>query len=108
MTTNQPVTNQLVTTSGAPVRRRVTGFRPVGGVALRALEGGLAWHLKGVAACLLLPWIALIYIAVALVQLRNAAGDSRLARTRIALGVYGALAALPLLFGLVGLVARTL
>ena len=75
---------------------------PTGRLALRAVHADASWYYLGVAACLLLPHVALIYIGMALFQLRHASSDyPGVTRARIALGVYAAalcLAFLLLLF----------
>ncbi|MEV6417397.1 phosphotransferase [Kribbella sp. NPDC051718] len=68
---------------------------PTGGVARRALAGGVAWYLKGVLAVLLASPVALVYCVIGLLQLMRV--DSRypgVTRARISLGVYGGFAAL--------------
>jgi hypothetical protein len=70
-------------------------YRPVrvGGVATRALYGGLGWYVRGLIACLLLSFLAIPYIAIGLFQLRKVPpGTPGLARARVSFGVYGVLA----------------
>jgi hypothetical protein len=52
------------------------------------------WHLRGVLSCLFVPYIAIIYIGIALLQLRKADRyQPRLMTAKIALRIYGAAAA---------------
>lgn len=77
--------------------------RNIGGLANRAMEGGFWWHVRGLLCCLFLPVVAIIYIAVALYQLRGLSGHvPRAALRRNTLYVYGALAVIMTLVTLAG------
>jgi hypothetical protein len=67
--------------------------RNIGRLAERAIDRGGWWHVRGLLSCLIIPIIAVIYIAVALFQLRELSGYMSAARTaRSVLYGYGALA----------------
>lgn len=85
---------QPVTPAAYPGRYEVISG-PSGGVARRALAGGVVWYVKGVLALLLMWPVALVYCIVGLLQLIRV--DSRypgVTRARISLGIYGGFAAL--------------
>ena len=66
----------------------------LGRLARRALNRGFRWHLRGVLACLLIPYIAIIYIGISWLQLRKADEyQPGLMSAKIALRIYGAAAA---------------
>jgi hypothetical protein len=54
-----------------PPPPRPQSIAPVGRLATRALEGGFAWYVKGFLASLFLWFIAIPYIAIALLQMRH-------------------------------------
>lgn len=66
---------------------------PTGKLALQAVRASRSWHAMGLITCLFFPQCALIYIGMALFQLRHANGDyPGVTRARTALGIYAALA----------------
>jgi hypothetical protein len=68
--------------------------RPLGRLARRSLNRGFRWHLRGVLSCLLIPYIAIIYIGISWLQLRKADEyQPGLRSAKIALRIYGAAAA---------------
>lgn len=68
------------------------GTPRLGGVGRHALDGRAGWYIIGVLATFMLPYFAVIYIGIALLQLRNMpAGMRGLARARTSLTVFGGL-----------------
>lgn len=93
----------------APQRRpspppfRPAAAKPVGRVAQRALDRGGAWYVVGILACVMVSYLALIYIGVALYQLRSVSEwDPRLKPTRKVLGIYATVAAFVLFVFILG------
>lgn len=71
----------------------------IGRLAQRALERRPAWRIMGLLASVFVPYIALPYIVISWVQLRNVSrSDPRLRRARTALLLYGAIAGILLIF----------
>jgi hypothetical protein len=69
------------------------GTVPTGGLALAAMDAGPKWYVIGTLAVLMLPWAALIYVAIAMFQLR--AADNRypgVRKARVALTVFAVIA----------------
>ena len=62
--------------------------KPLGRLAQSALTAGPGWYILGFLASLLLPIVAVFYIAIALVQLRAADNYPGLVRARVMLCVY--------------------
>ncbi len=81
------------------------GTPRLGGVGRHALDGGVGWYIIGALATFILPYFAVIYIGIALLQLRNMpAGMRGLARARTSLIVFGGLSVLLILSYLANLV----
>jgi hypothetical protein len=79
----------MVTTYGPGRSRQFE--KPPGRLAQSALTAGPGWYILGFLASLLLPWIAIIYIAIALIQLRSADNYHGCTRARVMLCIYAGL-----------------
>jgi hypothetical protein len=67
----------------------------LGAVGRHALDGRAGWYIIGVLATFMLPYFAVVYIGIALFQLRNMpAGTPGLVRSRTSLIVFGGLSVL--------------
>jgi hypothetical protein len=65
---------------------------PTGNLALQAVHAGRFWHASGLLTCIFFPFVALLYIGMALFQLRRASSDyPGVSKARITLVVYAAL-----------------
>jgi hypothetical protein len=72
---------------GPPLAR---GGKPPGTVAMAALTATTSWYVIGALATIFLPFVAIVYIVVALVQLQGVdPGFPGLNRARTVLYVYG-------------------
>jgi hypothetical protein len=71
--------------------------KPLGRLAESALTAGAGWYIVGFLASLILPWIAIFYIAIALFQLRNASNYSGVTRARVMLRIYAGICLLSLI-----------
>lgn len=73
-------------------------IRPGARIAQHALRGRFAWYLIGLVASLVVPLPAIVYIGIALFQLRNVMpGHPGLMRVRISLVCFGVLSVLMLI-----------
>lgn len=89
-----PAAQPLYPPPAQPQYPRALQYHQIGRLARSALNGGIRWHLRGVLACLLVPYIAIIYIGIAWFQLRKTdENHPRLKSAKVALGIYGAAAA---------------
>jgi hypothetical protein len=79
---------QFATTANSPSRQF---GQPLGRLAQSALTAGPGWYVLGFLASVLLPIIAIFYIAIALFQLRAADNYHGLARARVMLCIYAVL-----------------
>jgi hypothetical protein len=69
----------------------------IGGLAAKALDGGMRWHVRGLLCSLFLSPVAVVYIAVALYQLRGVSGHPQAALRRKTLYIYGVIAVIVML-----------
>jgi hypothetical protein len=93
-------------TSGAQRQPPVTHGHvssPSGRIAQQALGGGVRWYVIGVLATMLVPWVAIVYTAIGLFQMRRAiAGFPGLTRARGSLACFGGVSLLVVLIELSG------
>jgi hypothetical protein len=84
-----------------PTPHHVPRTGPSGTLGLKALRGGVSWYIIGLIACCGVPYLAIIYIGIALFQLRKVApGYPNLSRARVSLFAFGGLCTLLLIMEL--------
>jgi hypothetical protein len=99
-----PIRQSFVQQIPAPPK---PAFRPptpgppqtTGRLATRALQGGTAWHVRGVLSSICLPYVAVVYISIAIYQLRGLKYP-RAETCRKMLYAYGVLAVVVLVIAL--------